>query len=62
MRCLDTLASSYVKRGYREESKETISLKLHDSTLMLDLNHLLSRAYFCLLEGDQMDQAEVQFK
>lgn len=24
-------------------------------------NHLLGRAYFCLLEGDKMDQADAQF-
>ena len=28
---------------------------------MYDANHILGRAYFCLLEGDKMDQAEVQF-
>ena len=24
-------------------------------------NHLLGRAYFCLLEGDKMEQADAQF-
>lgn len=24
-------------------------------------SHLLGRAYFCLLEGDKMDQADAQF-
>lgn len=24
-------------------------------------NHLLGRAYFCLLEGDKLDQADAQF-
>ena len=28
---------------------------------MYDQNHLLGRAYFCLLEGDKMDQADQQF-
>lgn len=28
---------------------------------MYDINHLLGRAYFCLLEGDKMDQADAQF-
>ena len=28
---------------------------------MYDTNHILGRAYFCLLEGDKMDQAEAQF-
>ncbi|KAG0730544.1 RNA polymerase-associated protein CTR9 [Chionoecetes opilio] len=26
-----------------------------------DQNHLLGRAYFCLLEGDKMEQADAQF-
>ena len=29
--------------------------------IMYDINHLLGRAYFCLLEGDKMDQADAQF-
>ncbi len=28
---------------------------------MYEQNHLLGRAYFCLLEGDKMDQADQQF-
>ena len=32
-----------------------------DKIIMYDPNHLLGRAYFCLLEGDKMDQAEAQF-
>lgn len=32
-----------------------------DKIVMYDPNHLLGRAYFCLLEGDKMDQAEAQF-
>jgi hypothetical protein len=28
---------------------------------MYDQNHLLGRAYFCLLEGDKIDQADAQF-
>ena len=28
---------------------------------MYDTHHILGRAYFCLLEGDKMDQAEAQF-
>ena len=32
-----------------------------DKIIMYDPNHLLGRAYFCLLEGDKMDQAEPQF-
>ena len=32
-----------------------------DKILMYDQNHLLGRAYFCLLEGDKMEQANQQF-
>ena len=32
-----------------------------DKIIMYDTNHLLGRAYFCLLEGDKMDQADAQF-
>ncbi|UJR10596.1 hypothetical protein I4U23_014793 [Adineta vaga] len=70
MRCLDTLAAYYVKRGHREKAKEkkreyftqaTLLYTHADKILMYDLNHLLGRAYICLLEGDKMDQAEQQF-
>jgi tetratricopeptide (TPR) repeat protein len=30
-------------------------------TTILLQNHLLGRAYFCLLEGDKMEQADAQF-
>ncbi|CAF3361322.1 unnamed protein product [Rotaria socialis] len=70
MRCLDTLAAYYVKRGHREKAKEkkreyftqaTLLYTHADKILMYDLNHLLGRAYICLLEGDKMDPAEQQF-
>ncbi|CAF1180570.1 unnamed protein product [Rotaria sordida] len=70
MRCLDTLAAYYVKLGHREKAKEkkreyftqaTLLYTHADKILMYDLNHLLGRAYICLLEGDKMDQAEQQF-
>ncbi len=70
MRCLDTLAAYYVKRGHREKVKDkkreyftqaTLLYTHADKILMYDLNHLLGRAYICLLEGDKMDQAEQQF-
>ena len=32
-----------------------------DKIIVYDQNHLLGRAYFCLLEGDKMDQADAQF-
>uniref|UniRef100_A0A1A9V7Q9 Uncharacterized protein n=1 Tax=Glossina austeni TaxID=7395 RepID=A0A1A9V7Q9_GLOAU len=32
-----------------------------DKIIMYDQNHLLGGAYFCLLEGDKMEQADAQF-
>lgn len=32
-----------------------------NETVWIFQNHLLGRAYFCLLEGDKMDQADAQF-
>ncbi|CAF0835802.1 unnamed protein product [Didymodactylos carnosus] len=70
MRCLDTLAAYYVKCGYKEKrgqkkrenfTQATLLYTHADKIMMYDLNHLLGRAYFCLLEGDKMDQAEAQF-
>lgn len=70
MRCLDTLAAYYVRRGHREKAKDkkrehftqaTLLYTHADKILMYDLNHLLGRAYICLLEGDKMEQAEQQF-
>ncbi|CAF4962296.1 unnamed protein product [Rotaria sp. Silwood1] len=69
MRCLDTLAAYYVKRNHREKAKDkkreyftpATLLYMHvDKILVYDLNHLLHRAYICLLEEDKMDQAEQQ--
>ncbi|CAF0874480.1 unnamed protein product [Didymodactylos carnosus] len=70
MKCLDTLAAYYVKCGYKEKrgqkkrenfTQATLLYTHADKIMMYDLNHLLGRAYFCLLEGDKMDQAEAQF-
>lgn len=70
MRCLDTLAAYYVRRGHREKTKEkkrdyftqaTLLYTHADKIFMYDHNHLLGRAYICLLEGDKMEQAEQQF-
>ena len=41
--------------------KATILYTTADKILMYDQNHLLGRAYFCLLEGDKMEQANQQF-
>lgn len=67
---LDSLAAYYVQEGRGEKDKDkkrelfTKATQLYttaDKIIMLDQNHLLGRAYFCLLEGDKMDQADAQF-
>ncbi|XP_005176768.1 RNA polymerase-associated protein CTR9 homolog [Musca domestica] len=70
MRCYDMLAAHYVHEANREKSKDkkrelfmkaTNLYTAADKIIMYDQNHLLGRAYFCLLEGDKMDQADAQF-
>jgi RNA polymerase-associated protein CTR9 len=70
MTALDTLAAYYVQLARQEKNKDakkdhftqaTILYTLADKIIMYDQKHLLGRAYFCLLEGDKMDQAEAQF-
>ncbi|VDM39381.1 unnamed protein product [Toxocara canis] len=69
MRALDTLAAYYVMQSHKERNKEkkkewqtkaTLLYTTADKIIMYDTNHLLGRAYFCLLEG-KTDQAEQQF-
>ena len=69
-RALDLLAAFCVLRANREKNKEkkrdlfTRATQLYttaDKIAMYDYNHLLGRAYFCLLEGDKVDQADTQF-
>lgn len=70
MRAYDMLAAYYVQEANREKVKEkkkdlfTKATHLYttaDKIIMYDQNHLLGRAYFCLLEGDKMEQADAQF-
>lgn len=70
MRVLDSLAAYYVKRANKERVKEkkkeyfskaTVLYTTADKIIMYDQNHLLGRAFFCLLEGDKMEQADAQF-
>ncbi|RWS18317.1 hypothetical protein B4U80_05177, partial [Leptotrombidium deliense] len=67
MRALDTLAAYYVrlanKEKNRDKKREYFQRSTHlytaaDKIVMYEQNHLLGRAYFCLLEGDKMDQAD----
>ncbi|XP_063697011.1 RNA polymerase-associated protein CTR9 homolog [Culicoides brevitarsis] len=70
MRAFDMLAAYYVQEANREKSKDkkrelfmkaTHLYTTADKIIMYDQNHLLGRAYFCLLEGDKMEQADAQF-
>ncbi|XP_001951487.2 RNA polymerase-associated protein CTR9 homolog isoform X1 [Acyrthosiphon pisum] len=70
MRALDMLAAYYVQSANREKSKDkrrelfakaTQLYTTADKIIMYDTNHLLGRAFFCLLEGDKIDQADAQF-
>ncbi|KAL4716189.1 hypothetical protein ACJJTC_013966 [Scirpophaga incertulas] len=70
MRALDMLAAYYVQEANKEKTKDkkkelftkaTLLYTMADKIIMYDQNHLLGRAYFCLLEGDKMEQADAQF-
>ena len=70
MFALDTLAAYFVQLARSEKektrrreffTKATQLYTMADKIIMYDLQHLLGRAYFCLLEGDKRDQAETQF-
>ena len=70
MKVLDSLAAYYVKKANKERTKEkrrelfnkaTLLYTTADKIIMYDQNHLLGRAFFCLLEGDKMEQADAQF-
>ncbi|CAJ0571771.1 unnamed protein product, partial [Mesorhabditis spiculigera] len=71
MRALDTLAAFYVSEGHRERTnkdrrkecfqKATLLYTTADKISMYEQEHLLGRAYFCLIEGNKIDQADQQF-
>ncbi|KAL4083759.1 hypothetical protein QTP88_029075 [Uroleucon formosanum] len=70
MRALDMLAAHFVQMANREKSKDkrrelfskaTQLYTTADKIIMYDTNHLLGRAFFCLLEGDKIEQADTQF-
>lgn len=71
MKTLDILAGYYVQLANKEKinkdkkrelfTKATLLYTTADKIIMYDQSHLLGRAYFCLLEGDKMDQADAQF-
>uniref|UniRef100_A0A1I8AE63 TPR_REGION domain-containing protein n=1 Tax=Steinernema glaseri TaxID=37863 RepID=A0A1I8AE63_9BILA len=70
MRALDTLAAYYVQTGSQSRDKNdrkeffakaTMLFTTADKIIMYDQRHLLCRAYFCLVEGNKIDQADTQF-
>ncbi|XP_060857388.1 RNA polymerase-associated protein CTR9 homolog [Metopolophium dirhodum] len=71
MRALDMLAAYYVQTANQERNKDkrrelftkaTQLFTTADKIIMYDTDHLLGRAFFCLLEGDKIEQADAQFK
>ncbi|XP_050062969.1 RNA polymerase-associated protein CTR9 homolog [Aphis gossypii] len=70
MRALDMLAAYYVQTAKREKNKdERIKLisratqlyKTGDKIIIHDVNHLLGRGFFYLLDSNKIDQANTQF-
>ena len=70
MKCLDTLAAYYVQEANKEKKSEkkrelftkaTFLYTTADKIIMYNPRHLLGRAFFCLYEGDKMEQANAQF-
>lgn len=70
LKSLDTLAAYYVQQANKEKNKDlkkehcqkaTTLYTSADKISMYDSDHLLSRAYFCLLDADKLDQADAQF-
>eukprot|EP00102_Acyrthosiphon_pisum_P018617 XP_016655827.1 PREDICTED: RNA polymerase-associated protein CTR9 homolog isoform X2 [Acyrthosiphon pisum] len=70
MRALDMLAAYYVQTANQEKNKDkkrelfnkaTQLYTTADKIIMYDMNHLLGRAFLCLLEGGRIEQADAQF-
>ena len=70
MRAYDTLAAYYVQEANKEKNKDrkrelftkaTLLYTTADKIIMYNTKHLLGRAFFCLYEGDKMEQANAQF-
>uniref|UniRef100_UPI00358E2C0C RNA polymerase-associated protein CTR9 homolog n=1 Tax=Myxine glutinosa TaxID=7769 RepID=UPI00358E2C0C len=70
MACLDMLAAHYVQRAQRirlTDGREELLRQakdlylMADKIIMYDQNHVLGKACWGLMEGDQMNQAESQF-
>lgn len=71
MSALDLLAAFYVQKAHKEKAKERKRELFHKATtlyttadkiVMYDQNHLLGRAFFFLLEGENIVQADNQLQ
>uniref|UniRef100_A0AC35TRU3 TPR_REGION domain-containing protein n=1 Tax=Rhabditophanes sp. KR3021 TaxID=114890 RepID=A0AC35TRU3_9BILA len=71
LKLYDALASYYIRLWQKERDKEkkiqwyqkaTNLYTIGDKIQMYNQHHLLSRAYFCLLEGKKFEQSDAQFK
>lgn len=70
MKVLDSLGAYYVNCSYLERNRDKRKELLRnasqlfctaDSLIMYELNHLLGRAFYCLVEGWNLDHADAQF-
>ncbi|VVC34791.1 Tetratricopeptide repeat,Tetratricopeptide repeat-containing domain,Sel1-like [Cinara cedri] len=70
MRALDMLGTYYVQTATQEKDKgkrrelhikATHLYSTADKIMMYDTNHVLCRAFFCLAEGNKIEQADAQF-
>jgi len=70
MQTLDTLAAHYVQEANKEKKSEkkrelftkaTVLVTTADKIVMHNARHVLGRAFFCLYEGDKIEQANDQF-
>ena len=66
MMALDTLAAHYVQEANKEKKSEkrrelftkaTVLVTTADKIIMHNPRHVLGRAFFCLYEGDKIEQA-----
>jgi len=71
LRCMDMLAAYYVRIGMKTKDdqkkrmyfgKATILYTTADKLMMYDSDHLIGRAYFCLVESQKWEQAKTQFE
>uniref|UniRef100_A0AC34QS80 RNA polymerase-associated protein CTR9-like protein n=1 Tax=Panagrolaimus sp. JU765 TaxID=591449 RepID=A0AC34QS80_9BILA len=71
VQCMDMLAAFYVRAAMKAKdtnnrkmyfNKATMLYTTADKIIIYDLNHLIGRAYFCLVESVKWEQAKTQFE